>query len=60
MNSVQIMIFELLVFQENIELIPYGDYNDLSLINTDPTKQIPLVFVGITVRNQLGWVEAMK
>ena len=49
LNAVQTMVFEVLMFHENTELVPSGESNDLSPGNNDPTNLITLVLVGITV-----------
>ena len=54
------MVSEVLMFNENTELIPYGDSYDVSTGNNDPTMRSTLLLVGITVINQLGLVEAAK
>ena len=60
LNALQLMVFKVLMFRENIELLPYGDSNDLSPGNKDPTDRITIILVGITVRNQLVWEEVAK
>ena len=60
MNAVQIVVSEVLMFLENTELFPYGDSYDISPGNNDPTERIKLVLVGITIINQLVWVEVLK
>ena len=57
MNTLKLMVFEVLMFHENTELLPSGDSYDLSLGYNDPTERITPVLVGINVRNQLFWVE---
>ena len=56
MNLVQLMVFGVLMFCENIELLPSSESNDLSTVNIDPTKRIILVLVVIPVINQRLWV----
>ena len=60
LNTVQLMVSKVLMFNENIELLPSGDCYDLSPGNNDPTKHTTLVLVRTPVRNQLGWVEVAK
>ena len=60
LNKIQLMVSEVLMFNENTELIPYGDSYDVSTGNNDPTMRSTLLLVGITVINQLGLVEAAK
>ena len=60
LNSLQLMVPKVLVFHENIELLPSGDLYDLSLGNNDPTEHIMLVLVEIPFRNQHDLVEAVK
>ena len=57
LNTVKINVFKVIEFNENTELIPSGEYYDLYPDNNDPTDGIMLVLFGITLRNQLGWVE---
>ena len=57
LNTVKITVFKVIEFNENTELIPSGKSYDLYPDNNDPTDGIMLVLVGITLRNQLGWVE---
>ena len=51
------MVSKVLMFHENTELLPSGDCYDLYPGNSDPNERIALVFVGIPVRNQLGYEE---
>ena len=60
LNSVQLMVSKVLIFHENIELIPFGDWYDLSTGNNHPTKHITLILVGISVINQPDLVEVAK
>ena len=60
MNTVELMVSEFLIFYENIELLRSGDCYDLSQGNNNPTEYITLLFVGISVSNQLVWVEVAK
>ena len=52
LNSVQLVVSKVLIFHENIELLPSGDFYDFSTGNNDPTEHITLVLVGIPVINQ--------
>ena len=54
------MVSKELIFHENKELIPSGDWYDLSTGNNDPTKIITLILVGIPVINQPDLVEVAK
>ena len=45
------------MFHENIELLPAGEYYDLSPGNNNLNKHITLVLVGKRVSNKLGWFE---
>ena len=60
LNAVQLTVSEVLMFHENIELFPSGDFYDISPGNNDPTKRLTIFLVGIPVRNQLGWVKVAK
>ena len=60
LNTVRLLVFPFLMLHESIDIIPYGEYNDLSLVNNDPTERITLVLFWITVINQLVWVEIVK
>ena len=60
MKSVQLMVSKVLMFHENTDLLPSGDLYDLYPGNTDPTKHITLVLVGIPVRDQPELVEVLK
>ena len=60
MNTLQLMVFKFLMFQENIDLIPSSDSYDLSAGTNDPNKGIILVIFGIPAINQLGCVEVLK
>ena len=60
MNTVQLMVFKVLMFQENTYLIPSGDSYDLSAGTNDPNEGIILVIFGIPAINQLGCVEVVK
>ena len=59
-NSVKLMVSEVLMFHENKDLFLSGDSYNLYPGNNYPIERITLVFVGITIRNQLGWVEVVK
>ena len=41
-------------------MFPSGDYYDISLGNSYPTKRIKLFLVGIPIISQLLWVEVLK
>ena len=60
MNTVQIVVFEVLMLHENTYLLPSGEYYDPSLGNNCPTEHIVLLLVDITIRNQLVSVEVAK
>ena len=60
MNAVQLMVSKVLMFHENIKLLPSGDCYELSQCNNDPTEHIMLVLVGLPVRNQPDLVEISK
>ena len=57
LNAVQLMVSNVFMFHENIVLLPYGDFYDLSQGRNDPNNHITLVLVGLPVSNQLVWVE---
>ena len=54
------MVFEVFMFHEDTELLPFGESYDLFIGNNDPTERITLALFRITVRNKLGWVEEAK
>ena len=60
LKTVQLMFFKVLMFHENIELLPSGDSYDLSPVNNGPTEGIMLVLVGMPVSNKLGWAEVVR
>ena len=60
LNTVQRMVSKVLMFHENTELLPSVDCYDLYPGNNDPTDQITLVLLGISVQNQPDWVESAK
>ena len=60
LNSVKLMVSKVLTFLVNIELIPSGDWYDLSTGNNYPTKHIALFLVGIPVIYQPDLVEVAK
>ena len=58
--TLQLMLSKVLMFHDNTELLPSGDWYDLSPGNNDPTKHITLLLVGSSIRNQLVWMEVVK
>ena len=60
LNEVQLMVSEVLMFHENIELLPSGDSYDISPGNNETTKHIKFYLVGIPTINKLVLVEAVK
>ena len=60
LNTVQLMVFEVLVLHENTDMFPSGYSYELSPGNNDPTEVIMLVLFRITVSNQLRWLEVAK
>ena len=60
LNAVKLVVSKVLMFHENTEMSPSGESYDTSPGNNEPTKRTTLVIVGITIRNQLVWVEAVK
>ena len=60
LNTLQSMVSEVLMFHENTELLPSGNFYKISPGNNYTTKRITLVLVVITFRTQLYWVEAVK
>ena len=56
-DTFQIFVFEVLIFIENMDMIPPGEYYDLSLGNYHPTEGITLVLVGIYLRKKLIWMK---
>ena len=59
-NAVKLMVSRVLMFHENVEIIPSVDYYDLYPCNYDPTEHITLLLVGIPVINQPDFVEVVK
>ena len=57
LNTVQLLVFEFLMFYENTALLPPVDSSDLSPGNYEPTEGITVVIVGISISTQPGWVE---
>ena len=60
LNTVQLMVSKLLMFHENIELLPLADCYELSTGNNESTKHITLVLVRISIINKLEWVLVAK
>ena len=60
MNAVQLMVSKVTMFNENTGLLPSGDSYEFCKVNNDPTENIAPVFFGITVRNQIVYVESAK
>ena len=54
------MVFEVIMLHEDKELIYFVESYYLSTGNNDPTEVITLVLIGITVINQLFWLETEK
>ena len=59
-NTVQLLVLEFLMFNENTELLPPNESSDIYTGNYNPTEGIALVLVGICFRNQLLLVEVSK
>ena len=59
-NTVQLMVYKVRMFHENIELLSSSDSSDLSPGNNFPTDCITIVLVCIPVINKLGWVVVAK
>ena len=60
LNTVQLVVSEVLMFHESAEVFPSGDSYDISPGNNDTPEHITLVLVVIPTRKQLVWVEAAK
>ena len=60
LNAVEIVVSKVLMFHENIELLPSVYFYDLYPGNNYPNEHITLVLVGIPVINQPEWVEVAK
>ena len=56
----KLFVFEVLMFNKNIDLLPPGDSSNLSLVSYDLAEGITLVLVGISYRYQLGWAEVVN
>ena len=59
-NTVQLLVFEVLVLHENIESLPSVDFYELSPRDDEPTGGIELLLVGLTVINKLLRVEVAR
>ena len=59
MNTVQLMVPKVLTFNENTELLPSGDFYNISLGNNDPINHSTLVLVRAPLR-KISWVEVAK
>ena len=57
MNTVQILVLKVLMFHENIELLPPCDSFDLSPGNYDPIEGIKFVPFVISIRNKIVRLE---
>ena len=57
LNLMKLVVSKFLIFNENPDQFPSGDSYEISPDDSDTTKYITLVLVGIPTRNQLGWVE---
>ena len=53
MNTVKLMVFEVLMLQENTELLLFDDSYEVSLGNNDTTEDIKLVLVGMHIINEI-------
>ena len=53
----KLVVSKFLIFNENPDQFPSGDSYEISPDDSDTTKYITLVLVGIPTRNHLGWVE---
>ena len=60
LNTVQLVVSEILMNHKNTELFPSGDSYDISPGNNESTERITIVRVKIPIRNHLGWVEVAK
>ena len=54
------MLYKVIMFHENTELLPYGDSYDLYMGNIEPAEYIKLVLDKIPFRKKIGWVELAK
>ena len=54
-NTVQLLVLEFLMFNENTELIPPSESSDIYTGNYNPTEGIALALVGIYFSNQRFW-----
>ena len=55
LSAVQLFVFEVFVFHENIELLPPGNSSNLSLGNCEPTEGITSVLRYQSAINLAGW-----
>ena len=60
LNILQLMVYKVLMFHDNSELLPYSESYELSMCNIDPADCITLALVGIPIRKQLCWVKVAK
>ena len=60
LKEVQLMVSKVFMFHDNTELLPSGDFFELSTGNNNPTNFITIVLAGIPARNQLSWVKVEK
>ena len=56
MNIVQLIVFKVIMFRKNIDLLPTDDSSDISPGNNNLTEGIKIVRVGIPLSNQIGCV----
>ena len=60
LNTLQIMVFKVLVFHENTKLLPSSDSYELYPGNNYPSEVITIILVGIPVRKKIDWVKVSK
>ena len=60
MNTVQLIVFKVLMFYENIGLLPSVDSSEISTGNDDPNEGTTLLLVSIYISNKLVYTEVVN
>ena len=60
LNTVKLILFEVLGLYEYTDLLTYVDSYDLSTGNNYPTEVITIVLFGIPSKNKFGLVDVVK
>ena len=56
LNTLKLTVFEVIIFHENIELLPSCDSSDIYPSNNYTTEGAIIVRVGTPFTNQIVWV----